>query len=53
MEVREYEVWIADYQVVENIEIQALSAQNAADLVRKIYGPVEVFKVCEVRDDWK
>ena len=39
---------------LQQIELQALSAQNAADLVRKVYGGnVSIVEISEIKYDWK
>lgn len=51
--VKEYEVWYCGITIpCACIELQALSAQNAADLVRRIEPGCIVQKVLEIRDDW-
>ena len=53
MEVKLYEVWYVGETIpCACIELQALSAQNAVDLVRGIEPTAIVYKVFEVRDDW-
>ena len=53
MEVKVYEVWYCGTTIpCVHIELQALSAQNAVDLVRRFEPECIVQKVFEVRDDW-
>ncbi len=36
------------------IVLQALSAQNMADMVRTLYGSgVVIFEISEIKEDWK
>lgn len=36
------------------IELQALSAQNMADIIRNLYGEnVQINEICEIKEDWK